>query len=311
MAENYYTRFSTTVSGGYTAGSGVLNVAATAGTAANFRVIIVDAGTGAYIALLKVTGVNSSTQYAVATDPGGTDANASSGDGVYAILTADALDAVLAPHVVVDGHYLTDGTNYYSGPHHLLCTLPSAGSFSWLTTQGGATETADGNALVLFAPASASSALRCRGMSIGGNTTLTAHFSYTATFDNNTEAGIGFRESGSSKLMAFNLSLASALSNRLAVSNWTNATTFSTAPYSSGTGADISAHWVSLRLVYTSGSPGTVKFYISFDDITWQLLYTANANSFFTTAPDQWFYYANSNTTASDATITLWSWKTS
>lgn len=98
MPEQYFTRFSTTVGGGgYTSGSGVLNVASTSGTTAPFRVLITNASTGAYIALLKVTAVNSSTQYAVTTDPGGTDANASSGDNVYAVVTADALTAIVAP----------------------------------------------------------------------------------------------------------------------------------------------------------------------------------------------------------------------
>lgn len=91
--EKYYTRFSTTVGvSGYVAGAGALNVASTSGVSANFSILIVDSTSGTFKALLKVTGINSGTQFATTTEPGGTDANCSSGDLVYAIVSAASMD---------------------------------------------------------------------------------------------------------------------------------------------------------------------------------------------------------------------------
>jgi hypothetical protein len=98
--ERYSNLSRTTVVGGYTAGSGVLNVTSTVGdndkppfpTGPNFRVALADPTTGAVKVLLKVTGVNSSTQWAVT--PEGADANASADDVVRPVLTAGALDAI-------------------------------------------------------------------------------------------------------------------------------------------------------------------------------------------------------------------------
>lgn len=86
----------TTVKAGspYTAGDGVLNVTSTAApfpSAGNFTVIIMDATTGATKVLLRVSAVNSGTQWAVASE--GTDANAAAGDNVYAVLSATGLEA--------------------------------------------------------------------------------------------------------------------------------------------------------------------------------------------------------------------------
>lgn len=86
----------TTVKAGspYTAGDGVLNVTSTAApfpSAGNFTVIIMDATTGATKVLLRVSAVNSGTQWAVAAE--GTDANAAAGDNVYAVLSATGLEA--------------------------------------------------------------------------------------------------------------------------------------------------------------------------------------------------------------------------
>ncbi len=207
--------------------------------------------------------------------------------------------------LTIDGWYLKNGSNYYSGPHHAPMTLPSAGSFSW-TNQGGATETANGNALILYAPATAANSLRIRKMSIGANTTLTAHFAVTSEIAANCWAGIGFRESATSKLIVFGLLLSTALSLPLAISYFTNETTFSSTPYVNAQGGIW--NWVALRIIYTAGAPGTVTFQSSADDVSWVTLYSANANAFLTTAPDEWFYYANADTGA-DIYNTLYSWK--
>ncbi len=104
MAEQRANFGQTTVAGGgYTAGSGVLNVVSTSigsglqpfSTSATFSVVIKDSGTGAPKALLEVTGINSPTQFAV-TNSGGVDVNCSAGDIVQQVIDDRALTAILS-----------------------------------------------------------------------------------------------------------------------------------------------------------------------------------------------------------------------
>lgn len=97
--QNYTTRFETQIVGGYTAGSGVLNVVTTSGITAISRVILVVAATGAFITILKVTGINSGSQFAVTVESGFTDTNAASGDVVRTLVTATQLDDIRADQV--------------------------------------------------------------------------------------------------------------------------------------------------------------------------------------------------------------------
>ncbi len=98
--ELYTTLGATTVlAGGYTAGSGILNVVASAGspafpTAGNFRVVIQDQTTNVVKAVLKVTAIASATRFTVAADGSGIDANAAAGDFVFGVISAAAWDAI-------------------------------------------------------------------------------------------------------------------------------------------------------------------------------------------------------------------------
>lgn len=80
-------------SGGYTAGSGVLNVNSTAAPwpqVGDFRISIFGQNTNSLKVILKVTAINSSTQFAVTAE--GTDANADAGDLVYGcVVTAGVM----------------------------------------------------------------------------------------------------------------------------------------------------------------------------------------------------------------------------
>lgn len=82
----------TVATGGYTAGSGILNVASTAlpfPQVGIFRVAINDPTSVTVKVILAVTGINSSTQFAVSAE--GADANALHNDLVTAVLTAGAI----------------------------------------------------------------------------------------------------------------------------------------------------------------------------------------------------------------------------
>lgn len=164
MATEQYVDFSATTTvatGGYTAGSFVLNVASTGApfpANPNFSVVILNASTGATEVLLRVTGVNSSSQWAVIAE--GTDANASASDNVYAVLSASALNGIRADvnqfgtranlplttgqvqgntYKCTDSPYsfIFDGTKwqaFFMGYH---VNEPLSSAFSWVN-QGGA-----------------------------------------------------------------------------------------------------------------------------------------------------------------------------
>jgi len=97
MSEQFANNCNTTVAaGGYTAASGVLNVASTAAPfpqVGDFRIAIYDVSTGVLKVILKVTAINSSTQFAVTAE--GTDAAANATDIVRGtILSAAVLSAI-------------------------------------------------------------------------------------------------------------------------------------------------------------------------------------------------------------------------
>lgn len=221
----------------------------------------------------------------------------------------EASTAGTAVGLSISGWYITDGSNYYSGPHMAPMTLPVAGSFAWVN-QGAATETANGNALTLFAPQTSGDQLRVRTQSIGANTTLTAQFSCTDRLTDNNSCFIGLRESSTGKIETFGVEMGTTAALKTSVNRWSSATTFVSTAVTEG-GSAIDPTWVSYRIVYTSGSPGTVSFQKSFDDSSWIVVFSEAANVAFTTAPNQFLYGANANnaTSGRDQYITLYSFK--
>ena len=128
MTEQFANACSTKVAaGGYTAGSGVLNVDSTAAPfpqIGDYRIGIYNQSTGALKVLLKVTAVNSASQFAVTAE--GTDANAAEDDDVYGtIVTAAAIAAwthqtsaliLLEQHAASNSASL-DFTDWYSSDY--------------------------------------------------------------------------------------------------------------------------------------------------------------------------------------------------
>ncbi len=93
-------RGSTTLSAGYTAGSGVFTVVSTTGDDANypfptqvpFWLSVWTASSQTFKLIAKVTTITDATHFAVTAE--GHDANAASGDTVYCVITAAALTAI-------------------------------------------------------------------------------------------------------------------------------------------------------------------------------------------------------------------------
>jgi hypothetical protein len=207
----------------------------------------------------------------------------------------------------VSGYYLTDGTNYYIGPTNQIATLPSGSSFSWVN-QGTASESSNGNALVLHAPASGGADLRIREQSIGSNTTLTAAMICDlAAGGTNSACTMGFRESATGKVeeLHFTTNTSNSSSGAYVIrfsspTQW-NSNVFNTSgvlfPSLSG------VTWIQLTI-----ANGTIRFSYSTDGVNFPILYSEAQNAWFSSAPDQWFYGADSEGNTQDAYTTLLSW---
>jgi len=193
MAVEQYVDFSaaTTIAvGGYTAGSGVLNVASTSSpfpASGNFSVVITDASTGATKVLLRVTAKNSSTQWAVTAE--GTDANASASDNVYAVLSALSLDGIRADqnqfgtranlpsttgqkkgnrYKCTDSPYefIFDGSAWQPFFMGVRVVEPVAANFSW-NNQGGASIITSAGGILLACPPHSGDTIRSQLVSYG------------------------------------------------------------------------------------------------------------------------------------------------
>ena len=127
MPEQYVNLFSTTVGGGgYTAGSGVLNVASTTGVTLNagdtcrLLVYSVSGGVITPVVLLKATAVNSGTQFAVTAE--GSDTSASSGNNVIMVLSAGAMNQIRADAFQADTRANLPSTTGQTTGNRFKCT---------------------------------------------------------------------------------------------------------------------------------------------------------------------------------------------
>lgn len=172
--------------GGYTAASGVLNVASTAlpfSQTQQMHVTIVDVTTFAVKAVLKLTALNSSTQWACTADSSN-DGNANAGDIVRLSLTEKAMDQIIAD-INQEGTYAslpgttgqktgyryrqTDGPGYdwrFNGTIWVpwlsmfgKLTIPPSAGWTW-DNQGSGTFSNTYGSLRLFSPRSGSLAVR-------------------------------------------------------------------------------------------------------------------------------------------------------
>jgi hypothetical protein len=238
--ERYSNLSRTTVVGGYTAGSGVLNVASVAGdndkppfpTGPNFRVALADPTTGAVKVLLKVTGVNSSTQWAVT--PEGADANASADDVVRPVLTAGALDAIKQDAVqglILSGAYASKPAAGAAGRIYLptdsqydrlfdngsswdhfyqgfkMTPPPDVSMWAWVS-QEDAAAVSQGGVLTLHGPGGGSGSNNFRILKRAAPATpyvITAWLIPNMFPSNYASAGLCFRRSSDGKLVTFGL----------------------------------------------------------------------------------------------------------
>lgn len=233
-----------------------------------------------------INGTN--TTYACADNPGNTSTdckvNSSGGGGSFS----------------VNGFYLNDGTNNYISPTNQIATLPSAGSYSWVN-QSSATETSVQNALVLHAPAASTGFnMNMRISPISTNTTLTGALICSYAISNESSSCIvGFYEVASGRAIGFQISQGFFQVNR-----FLSPTAFGSNVFNASLpGGTTQVIWFRLTI-----GVSTLAFSYSYDGVNFPFAYSETF-SFFSVAPDNWFYAVNVAGGTNDAYSTLLSWK--
>lgn len=236
-------------SGGYTSGSGVLNVDSTAGsfrTAGNFRVVVISPS-GTVKVILKVTGINSATQFAVTAE--GTDASALEDDLVHAVITRGALEALLSDHAGY-GTYANKptGTDYQTGarykcsdsnhefifngtvwvPHMfgMALTDPTGNSWSWVNQDSGTVSESLGQIFLDSGDGDLGQDINCRVASVTPPYTKTFGIICENAITNYSSAGVGFRQSSDGKLETIMM----VTGGGWVVDRWNSPTSFNSSP---------------------------------------------------------------------------------
>jgi hypothetical protein len=217
--ERYFNNYQTTVApGGYTSGSGVLNVLSTSGIALNAGDtcrLSLYTGSPELVVILVASAVNSGSQFAVAAE--GADVSAVAGDLVLNTLTVGGMNQIrtdismMGPFAnlpVPGSSYLVEGQRFKStdGPYEFIfdgtswipfvggwkAVLPIAGNYTW-ANQGGATVTDTAGFLQLSVPGSGSSSIRVQFLAQPSTPyTLDAMISIDGVFGESNQGGIGF-----------------------------------------------------------------------------------------------------------------------
>ncbi len=286
---------------GYTPGSGVLQVANTAGDnadwpfpgTATFRVTIWDATATppAPKMIFKVTSITDATHFA-GTVTEGPDVVGNPGDFVAISMTVEGLTALFG------------GGGGGGGPWGSLYTLtapPLVADLTWIN-QGGASAADTAQGLFLSAPGSGGDSLRCLVESVPG-TPWTVTMAFLANFvpQDYMSSGIVLVESGTGKLINFGFGYDSQPLVRVVYWDDVNS------PDSIPTSVPIPPGPLLFFRVTDDGVHLT--FSVSSDGLDFTVVYLqTNRNAFFTTGPDQVGIMADSNN-GHPVTLTAVSWE--
>lgn len=136
-----------------------------------------------------------------------------------------------------------------------------------------------------------------------GTITLTAAILARMQSINYNFAGLYFRESATGKITLFNYTAQTGIIPKLNVSKWPSATGGGAGDY-----FDISVLMPPIPMFRMTYDGTNMKFYGTADFTTWQLIQTVAKADYFTTAPDQWGFFGNSQNATYDSDVTLISW---
>lgn len=238
--------------GGYSAGSGVLNVLSTGlpfPANGNFRVVISDPTSGNPRVILQVTGINSGTQFAVIAEGG--DSTGFVNDKVTGVLTAGAMDAIRAnisragtfaslpsPLLSKEGDRFdgTDGLGFrFDGstwvPYSTSVIMRKPVLADYTAVNAASSSIADSGAGLYLRNAAAETGVNAYVVSAPGTPyALVARMAGYAEIQSSKAPGFGicFRNSSSGKIEMLQVGNASG-APELSVGFWTSATVFSSA----------------------------------------------------------------------------------
>jgi hypothetical protein len=335
MATENYVDFSaatTVASGGRTSGATTLNVASTGSpfpSAGNFSVVITDQSTGAAKVILRVTAINSGSQWAVT--PEGTDASANAGDNVYAVLSAAGLDGIRADcnqtgtranlpsttgqkagnrYKCTDSPYefIFDGTAWRPFIFGYRVDEPLSANFAW-TNQGSSTITTTNGGILLKVPPNSGDSLRLQQLStISAPYTCDIAFMANCYNQNFTDAGLVLYDSSGGKLVTFQTQNSNSNGPPLSLG---------TARWNSTTSFNASENFLNgASTIELFGSVGPLfwmriyddntnrNFYFSMDGIVFNLVFQETRTNFLT--PNKIGFFIDMNNTATSMWGALW-----
>lgn len=322
-SEKFANLAETTLASGYTSGGSSISVASASGfpTAGVFRVRLGNAGKTIY----RVDSVSGTTFTGGAE---ANDANAASGDTVKIVASRAVAERWLQEPESGELHAISGvsgGTKH--GLLWKMAALDQSG-YSWVNQ--GSAAVVQGGGIVKFTGhhASGATAVRSRVVTIPSTPfTLTVgivpFFPAATNLANLAAFGIGFRESGTSKMVTalvsnFDFLNGNALNGNVVVQGYTNNTTSATTYAQKRGGIDWNAMGVN-RFVPPFGivwlrvnDNGTnVVYEWSWDKVTWNALITQTRITGFTTAPDQMGFFSQLQSAAVTIADIAWivSWE--
>jgi hypothetical protein len=265
--ERYFNNYQTTVApGGYTSGSGLLNVLSTSGITLNAGDtcrLSLYTGSPELVVILIVSAVNSGSQFAVTAE--GTDVSASAGDLVLNTLTVGAMNQIrsdislMGPYAnlpspgssfliagqrfkATDGPYefIYDGTVWKPFVMGYEGVLPIAGNFSWVN-QGGATVVFTAGFGLITAPANSGTSLRLQVETLPSTPfTVDAQIAADNATSNNNACGLCLYDSGSGKVVTLHMvgpNVGGTTPGEWQVIRWNNTGSFSGVQKTAGAAA--------------------------------------------------------------------------
>lgn len=179
-----------------------------------------------------------------------------------------------------------------------LITPTTTGVFSAWVNQNGSTLTAQTNGALLLSvpvqPSGQSLSVRTATLPVG-SFTRTFRFQCTLTQLNDNQCGVGFRESGTGKLVMLEVRSSAAA---FVVRKWTSATSLSADYATAGDYRQVNSGMAHFCFRIGIAGSNTTFEYSADNGQNWEMLVNVAQNDFFTTGPDQLaFGAASSNAT--------------
>ncbi len=204
--------------------------------------------------------------------------------------------------------WICNGSTYAPFVYGYAVTMPLASNFSWVNQGTSPAASVDGTygGLYLVAPHQSGGVnLRIQEVAAPGSTpfTYTALIATMTLATNYTAAGIGFRESSTGKLAVIDLTGYGTPQVELEVASYNSPTSFNTSVFSLDFFSSFQTIWLRVK---DDGTNMISSF--SIDGAHWEVVNTTVLTTFFTTGPNEAFFFADSENATYDAAIQLWSW---